>query len=344
MINKNRLKEIVGKIQNKKIMVVGDILVDQYVFTDTNRVSREAPVLILKYTNEEIVPGGASNSTNNIKALGGEPVLVGMIGNDEIGRELINIFKRKDIITDGIIIDKETHTIVKTRVMAGGFHISRQQVIRIDKETKGEIKEAVEKKIINLIKENIKSTDAVLISDYGYGILKDNVKNILLNEIKKEKKISVVDSRYNLLDFKKVTIVTPNEVEAASSVGIEIKKEEDLKRVGKILIRRLDCRGVLITRGRLGMALFEKNGNSSLIPVHGTDEVADVTGAGDTVASVLTLALSAGATLLEASILSNYAAGIVVMKRGTATATREEILDCIDGKVKKSLRDSQNNR
>lgn len=333
-MNKAKLKEIVEKIQNKKIIVIGDILVDQYVFTDTNRVSREAPVLILKYDREEIVPGGAANSVNNIKFLGGEPIPVGVIGNDEIGKELVSIFNKKNITTDGIIIDKDTHTIVKTRVMAGGYHTSRQQVIRIDKETKGEIKDIVEKKIINFIKENIKNCDAVLISDYGYGILKETIRDILLSEIRKEKKISVVDSRYNLIDFKKATIVTPNEVEAGASIGIKINREDDLKRVGKILLRKLESRGVLITRGKLGMALFEKNGNVTMIPAHGTEEVIDVTGAGDTVAGTLTLALSAGATLFEASILSNYAAGVVVVKKGTAVATKEEILDAIDGKIK----------
>lgn len=334
MINKDRLKEIIRKIQNKKIIVIGDILVDQYVFTNTNRVSREAPVLILKYTDEEIIPGGAANSVNNIKSLGGEPVPVGVVGNDEIGKELINIFRKKDINTDGIVINKDSHTTVKTRVMAGGFHTSRQQVIRIDKESKEEFKEVIEKKIINFIKENLKNSDAVLISDYGYGVLNENIKDILLKEIKKEKKNSVVDSRYNLLDFKEVTIATPNEVEASSAIGINIEKEEDLKKVGKILLRRLGSRAVLITRGRFGMVLFEKNGKVTTIPVHGTDEVSDVTGAGDTVAGMLTLALSAGADFLEASVLSNYTAGIVVMKRGTAIVTKEEVLSCIDGKIK----------
>ena len=335
MVSKDRLKELIRKMQNKKIIVVGDILVDQYIYTDTNRVSREAPVLILKYDREELVPGGASNSVNNIRAIGGDPVPIGIVGNDEIGRKIINVFEKKNISIDGVIIDKETHTTLKTRVMAGGYHTSRQQVIRIDKEAKEEIGDAVEKKIINFIKGNLKNVDAVLVSDYGYGVLNDNIKNILLAEIKKENKITVVDSRYNIIDFKKVTIVTPNEVEAGNSIGIVITNENDLRKVGKILLRRLDSRGVLITRGRYGMALFEKNGNITLIPVHGIDEVVDVTGAGDTVASVFTLALSAGASLLEASVLSNYAAGIVVMKRGTATASKEEVLESIDGKVKK---------
>jgi rfaE bifunctional protein kinase chain/domain len=333
MIKQDRLKEIIKRTQNKRILVVGDILVDQYIFTDTNRISREAPVLILKHDREEIIPGGAANSVNNIKALGGNPIPVGVIGDDETGKKLIRIFKEKNINCNGIIIDKKSHTTVKTRIMAGGYHTSRQQVVRVDKEPKEEIGTAVENKIIGFIKKNIKNVDAVLISDYGYGTLKKSIRETLLNQIKTEQKLSVVDSRYNLTDFKNVTIVTPNEIEAGQAVDLEIKNEKDLKKVGKILLTKLNSKGILITRGRLGMALFEKNGDVSIIPVNGTDEAVDATGAGDTVAGILVLSLSSGASLLESSLLANYTAGIVVMKRGTATASKEEVLSAINGKI-----------
>ena len=324
-----RLKKILNNFSKKKILVLGDLIGDEYIYGKTTRISREAPVLILKFESRKIIPGGGANSVNNICSLGGKVFPVGVIGKDEIGSNLLQIMKDKNINTAGIFVDKMHPTITKTRIMAGGYHTAKQQVIRIDKEIKNELGPGIENKILNFLKRKLPRIDAILISDYG-GVISPRIRKWLIPYAKKLKKPVVVDSRFRLLDFKGVSFITPNETEAGPSLGIKINNKQSLLYAGEKLLSDLDCKGVLITRGKEGMSLFEKNGEVTHIPIVGSDEPVDVTGAGDTVASCITLALACGAGFRDAAYLSNYAAAQVVMKRGPALVTVGEILDCLE--------------
>lgn len=326
---RERLKEILNNFSKKKILVLGDLIGDEYIYGKTTRISREAPVLILKFESREIILGGGANSVNNVWALGGKVFPVGVVGKDNIGSSLLQIMKDKKINTAGIFIDKIHPTITKTRIMAGGYHTAKQQVIRIDKEISSELSRGMEDKILNFLKTKVSQTDAILISDYG-GVVTPRIRKMLIPYAKKLNKPVVVDSRFRSLDFKGVSLITPNETEAGPALGIKIKNKQSLLYAGEKLLSELNSKGVLITRGKEGMSLFEKGGKVTHIPIVGSDEPVDVTGAGDTVASCITLALASGANFREAAYLSNYAAGQVVMKRGTAVVTVEEILNCLE--------------
>ncbi|MEK6646475.1 MAG: PfkB family carbohydrate kinase [Candidatus Firestonebacteria bacterium] len=327
----DKLISVLKKFKRKKILILGDILADEYIYGETSRLSREAPVLILKYDRRIILPGGAGNCANNISALGASSYLIGVIGDDREGKELLNVLKSHNVDVSGIVQDKNECTTVKTRIMAGGHHTSRQQVIRIDKERKSKITLSVEAKLLNKIKEIINKIDAIIISDYDQqGVLTQNIREQVLHLAKTKKKTVVVDSRYNILEFSGATVLTPSESELAQALGVTLDNDnKEIEKAGRLLLNKTNPQAVLVTRGSLGMSLFEKNGKIMHIPVCGTDEVADVTGAGDTVTSVFTLALASHLTFSEAAKLSNYAGGIVVMKRGTATANTDELKEII---------------
>lgn len=328
-MDKNTLLAVLAKFKGKKIMVLGDMIADEYVFGRTTRVSREAPVLILKYDSTEIMLGGAANSVNNVNALGGDVYPVGMVGDDVTGQNMLQIMKDKRIHGEGILINPDMLTITKTRIMAGGHHLARQQVIRIDKENDGILKKGIEDKIISYIKKVLPKMDALLISDYGEGVVSERVRASVLELVKKSERILVVDSRFNIMKYEGATLITPNETEAAPAVGMRLDAAEAVFEIGRKLMKKIQGKGVLITQGRNGMTLFEEQDKAIHIDIVGSEEAVDVTGAGDTVASCAVIALSAGAGLLEAAHLSNFAASIVVMKRGTATVTVEEIKELI---------------
>lgn len=324
-MDKNTFMTVLDNFKGKKIMVLGDMIADEYIFGRTTRVSREAPVLILKYDGTQVVLGGAANSVNNVHSLGAEVHPVGVVGADSTGKGILRIMKDKQIHTDGILTNQNMFTITKTRIMAGGHHMARQQVIRIDKENDGILKKQIEDKIIARIKEKLKQMDALLISDYGEGVVTERVRSTILDLVKKWKKILVVDSRFNIVKYEGATLITPNETEAAPAVGMRLDSADAVVEIGSKLMKKIQGKGVLITQGRNGMTLFEERDRATHIDIVGSEEAVDVTGAGDTVASCATVALAAGAELLEASHLANYAASVVVMKRGTATVTVEEI-------------------
>ncbi|MCK4533106.1 bifunctional hydroxymethylpyrimidine kinase/phosphomethylpyrimidine kinase [bacterium] len=326
---REQLKKILNNFNKKKILVLGDLIGDEYIYGKTTRISREAPVLILKFESREVILGGGANSVNNIWSLGGKVFPVGVVGKDNIGSSLLQIMKDKKINTAGVFIDKIDPTITKTRIMAGGYHTAKQQVIRVDKEISNKLSRSIEDKILNFLKIKIPQINAILISDYG-GVVTPRIIKWLIPYAKKLNKPVVVDSRFRVLDFKGVSLVTPNETEAGPSLGIKIKDKQSLLYAGEKLLSDLGCKGVLITRGKEGMSLFEKDGKVIHIPIVGSDEPVDVTGAGDTVASCITLALASGASFRDAAYLSNYAAGQVVMKRGTAVVTVGEISDCLE--------------
>jgi len=325
---KKKFKRIIDGFTKAKIAVIGDIVADIYIYGKPFKLSREAPVLVIRHDSERIVPGGAGNAINNLAQLGAIVYPISIIGNDDAGRSLLNHFANNNINLEGLIISDERETISKTRIMAGDDHTSKQQVIRIDKEAKQQIASHLEEDFLSYLTQITKSVDALIVSDYGHGVITPKIIE-KINQIARRKMV-VVDSRYNLLKYKGVTIITPNESEAEESSGILIKNDEDVVTIAKKFIKELNLKAALITRGNKGMLIAEKSGSVNYIPIFGEEDIVDITGAGDTVTSVLTLSLTSGASFYEAARLSNYAAGIVVMKSGTATLIRKELLKSVE--------------
>lgn len=325
------LLHIVTKMQNKKIMLIGDMIADVYLEGRISRISREAPVLILEHAAENVVPGGAANAVHNTATLGGKVYAVGIIGNDFSGQELTRILGTKGVVTAGFISDISRPTITKTRVMAGGQATVRQQVVRIDRESKASLSPEIERQMIEYIQQLTPQMDAVVISDYGGATVNPTVLQAAIEACRLHGKPSIVDSRYNVMEYKGVTLVKQNESEAAAAVGLKALDAQSLLEAGRSILSDLQAEAVLITQGPDGMTLFEKSGKVTHIPVTNVSEVYDVTGAGDTVVAAMILAVAAGAVYEEAACLANFAAGIVVRKPGTATATPKELQEVLGG-------------
>jgi rfaE bifunctional protein kinase chain/domain len=330
---KERLLALVDAFSSRRVVVVGDLIADEFIYGDVARVSREAPVLILKYDTTEIVGGGAANAANNVAALGGRSRLVGIAGDDVEGRRLLRSFHR-GVDRTHVIRSRGYRTPVKTRILAGGIHAARQQVVRIDRETEWPLHESVGRALARKIAPAIDDCDAVVLSDYGSGLVTPALAAVVRKVVgrrNRRRPIPVLlDSRYRLLDYRGLTTCTPNESEVEQVLGVHIKDDADaLERAGRRLLERTAMQAVLITRGSRGMALFQPKQPTTHVPIFGSDEVADVTGAGDTVIATFGLALSAGASFYEATRLANYAGGLVVMKRGTATVSSSELSEAI---------------
>lgn len=330
---KGRLLSLVAAFGARRVVVVGDLIADEFIYGEVSRVSREAPVLILKYDATDVVPGGAGNAANNVAALGARALLSGMVGRDPEGRRLLSTFPRA-VDTRQVVRARQYRTPVKTRILAGGIHSAKQQVVRIDRETGWPLSENVSRAFADKLASALAECDAVLLSDYGSGLVTPDLAAAIrrrLDRLAGGRAIPVVvDSRYRLLDFTGLTACTPNESEVERALGIQIDDDgEALERAGRTLLRRTGMQAVLITRGSRGMALFQPKQPTVHVPIFGSDEVADVTGAGDTVIATLTTALAAGASFDEATRLANYAGGLVVMKRGTATVSAKELAEAI---------------
>ncbi|SDD80934.1 bifunctional heptose 7-phosphate kinase/heptose 1-phosphate adenyltransferase [Sporomusa acidovorans] len=319
------LSRLIDNLQQKKIMVIGDMVADVYLEGAISRISREAPVLILEHAGETVVPGGAANAVHNAATLGGQVYAVGVVGNDQAGQQLAQLLGDKQVNTQGFITDPSRPTITKTRVMAGGQATVRQQVVRIDRECKEALNATVEQRLLQYITEHIRQMDVVVMSDYGSSTISPAVRQVVIDACNQAGIPSMVDSRYNIMDYKGIKFVKQNESEAAAALKIRIRDQNSLNQAGRQLCEQLQAEGVLITQGPEGMTLFERAGAISHIPVSNKSEVYDVTGAGDTVAITMMLALAAGATVYEAACLANFAAGVVVRKPGTATATPAEL-------------------
>ena len=324
-----RLRRVSGGFLARTVMVVGDVICDEYLIGKPARISREAPVIILKFTDRDVRLGGAANAANNVHALGARVVPVGVIGADRAGDEVLALFAASGISTDGIVIDRGRPTPVKTRIMAGGYQATRQQVVRLDREPNGELSPVTEDLLLERLEKLAARVDGILVSDYGYGSVSPRIFEGVRAAARASGAIVTVDSRYDLPRFGGITAATPNEAELGELTGQPVDDERSVEKAGRQLLERIDARLLLVTRGSQGLALLEREGGSSFIPIFGTDEIADVTGAGDTVIGAFTLALAAGAAPLDAATLANMAGGIVVMKRGTATVTREEILQAL---------------
>lgn len=328
-----RLLSLLDAFGSKRVLVVGDLIADEFIYGEVSRVSREAPVLILKYDATDVVPGGAGNAANNVAALGARAMLAGMVGTDPEGRRLLATFPRS-VDVRRVVRAKQYRTPVKTRILAGGVHSAKQQVVRIDRETGWPLTADVSEAFAAKLAPALGECDAVLLSDYGSGLVTPDlalaVRRALESRTPRRIVPIVVDSRYRLLDFKGLTACTPNESEVERALGVTIDDDPNaLEQAGRTLLRRTGSQAVLITRGSRGMALFLPKQPTISIPIFGSDEVADVTGAGDTVIATLTTALASGASFEEAARLANYAGGLVVMKRGTATVSADELRGAI---------------
>ncbi|MBI1846235.1 MAG: bifunctional hydroxymethylpyrimidine kinase/phosphomethylpyrimidine kinase, partial [Candidatus Rokubacteria bacterium] len=311
------------------IAVVGDLLVDEYLFGKPSRISREAPVIILTFTEREVLLGGAANAAHNVHALGARVIPIGVVGRDRGGEELLALFHRAGIATDGVLTEAGRSTPVKTRIMAGGYPATRQQVVRLDREPAGEVSPTTEDALLARLTDLAAEADAIVISDYGYGTVTPRVFERARSIARERDAVITVDSRYDLPRFTGITAATPNEAELGELAGAAVDDERAVEKAGRQLLERLDSRMLVITRGSQGMAVLEREGASTFIPIHGTDEIADVTGAGDTVISAFTVALASQASAVEAATLANMAGGLVVMKRGTATVSQTELIQTL---------------
>ena len=323
----DRLRHLVSAFSEITITVVGDLVADEFIFGEISRVSREAPVLILKHRERDVVPGGGANAIYNLADLGVNVLPVGVVGNDEPGRLLLQKFRKKHIPLSGIEKSRDYSTVTKTRVLAGMTHTTRQQVVRYDREPEHPPSDRELRHLVANAREFIKASDAVLISDYGYG----SATPAICKAIGCDSLPTIVDSRYRMLDYVGITGATPNEPEVEEALGVKIGHDRDkLLWAASELMRRMKLQSLVITRGRDGMLVSERKHNPVEIPIFGSDQVTDVTGAGDTVIATFTAATAAGASAEEAARLANYAGGIVVMKRGTATVSRQELFDAIE--------------
>jgi rfaE bifunctional protein kinase chain/domain len=326
-----RLQHIVRAFRGRRVAVLGDLIADEYVYGRVARVSREAPVLILEYDSTEIVPGGAGNAASNVAALGGTADLVALVGRDEPGRRLLGALPAR-CERRALVRPAGYHTPVKTRILAGGIHSAKQQVVRIDRRTQEPIRDEWRAAWLDAARRQVRGADAVLVSDYGSGLVTPALVSGLARPLRAGRRPVpvLVDSRYELLRFRGLTACTPNESEVEQALDVRIDdRPRVLERAGRAVLRRTRMDAVLVTRGSRGMALFEPGAPTVHIPIFGSDEIADVTGAGDTVMATLTLALAAGATMAEAARLANYAGGLVVMKRGTATVSAAELREAV---------------
>ena len=327
----DRLRKIVDAFSRLTITVVADLVADEFIYGEISRVSREAPVLILKHRERTVVPGGGGNAVYNLAALGVTVLPVGVVGDDEPGRLLLRAFRQRRISTSGILRLKGYTTVTKTRILAGMTHTARQQVVRVDREPERELDFMHQQDLVASANRFLRASDALLVSDYGYGAATPQMLKDLRSRGTLEDMPVTLDSRYRLLEFAGATAATPNEPEVEHALGLRIGADSaSLLAAGKKILERMKLDALVITRGRDGMVAFARRSQPVEIPIHGSDQVADVTGAGDTVIATFTAALAAGADAAEAAHLANYAGGIVVMKRGTATVSREELLQAVE--------------
>ena len=326
-----QLLALVGALKGRRVAVIGDVVADEFVYGRVARVSREAPVLILEYDSTEVVPGAGANAANNAAALGAEVTLASLVGTDDTtGRALAALHARVD--RRPVVRARRATTPVKTRILAGGVHSAKQQVVRIDRGVGAAIDPTGRAAFEQRARRACARADAVLVSDYGSGLVTPRLVNDLRAEIRRAGRGTpiLVDSRHGLLRFTGLTACTPNESEVEQALGVRINDDlRVLERAGRAVLEQTRNRAVLVTRGSRGMALFQREVPTVHIPIYGSDEIADVTGAGDTVMATMTLALAAGASFEMAARLANYAGGLVVMKRGTATVSARELRDAV---------------
>ena len=332
-----RQLDLIDAFQRVRVAVAGDLIADEFIYGQIDRVSREAPVLILSYDSAEVLPGGAGNAARNTGSLGASVDLVGAVGRDPAGRGLYTALQAAADVS-GVVQASGLVTPVKTRILAGGVHSAKQQVVRIDRAGRG-LTPTTQRRVEAALARAMTRAEALIVSDYGSGLVTPAVVERAVAQAGGQRPpVVLVDSRYDLGGYAGMTACTPNESEVETLLGIRIDDNRRiLEDAGRHLLDRLQCRAVLITRGSRGMALFEPRRPTDHIPIVGSDQVTDVTGAGDTVIATFAVALAAGATFGEAARLANHAGGIVVMKRGTAVATRGELIAAVGGPSRRTV-------
>ena len=316
-----RLIEIVRAFGDRRVVVVGDAIADQFLYGNISRVSREAPVFILRHEQTETVPGGAANCAVNLAALGARVSLIAAVGKDEAGTDLRRKLSSAGVNVDGVIVSDKLQTTTKVRILAGHAHSNKQQVIRIDYDAKPLGDDELRQSILNMLTSASSAADAIVISDYNYGVVDDRAIALIRDSLPKP---ILIDSRFRLAEFTGFTAATPNEDEVEHLIGHSLTSVEELESAAKTLKERLNHKALLVTRGAHGMMLIEDH-SPLHIPAVGAQQSVDVTGAGDTVIATFTLAIASGASFADAAHLANYAGGLVVMKRGTASVTPSEL-------------------
>ncbi len=310
----------IDKFPRTRVLVIGDIIMDEYLWGDVSRISPEAPVPVVDVKRETKMLGGAGNVVNNISSLGGEAILCGVVGDDSTGRQVVQLLKTLGVTTEGILQEPDRPTTIKTRIVA-----QHQQVVRFDRESRREILPESVERLLGFVSRLRKDIQAIVVSDYAKGVISHQLMKGLRDLVADSKIVLGVDPKKNNFAFYKgIDVITPNHHEASAFSGIEIVDDETLMRAGKQILRHLKCRSVLITQGKDGMTLFEKTGEPIHIPTVAR-KVFDVTGAGDTVISTFCLGLAAGMDFKAAAVISNFAAGIVVGEVGTSTVKAEEL-------------------
>jgi rfaE bifunctional protein kinase chain/domain len=323
------IDKLVQKFKKTTLLVVGDIMIDEFIWGTVSRISPEAPVPVVTVTHEDLMLGGAANVVHNVHSLGGRVLLAGVIGDDQMGEKIKRLMAEEKIDGGGLIVETGRRTTVKTRIIAHS-----QQVVRFDRENQEPINTKSQESLLRYIEKSWKKVDGIIISDYGKGLIIPDMMDFIIHRKKDDGKLVAVDPKMNNFNlYTGATIVTPNRQEAEAASGKQIKNEGTLMEVGKSLLERFASQAVLITRGEEGMVLLDRRGGFINVPTM-AKEVYDVTGAGDTVISALTLALAAGSTFSEAAVVANYAAGIVVGKVGTATVKPEELRKAFSGRAR----------
>lgn len=326
-VDKTKLINYIKKLSEPSVLVIGDLALDEMIYGDTERISREAPVLILQHTHTNLILGGASNAANNASVINnGKVSVVGVIGEDYHANDLIETFKKANVNTKYLVKDKNRKTITKTRISGSCSHSITQQIVRIDRQTNEPIAKETEDLILKNIEHAIPKHDAIILSDYHIGTLTQKVIDKSIELANKHGKIIVVDAQKDLDKYKNVTSMTPNLPDTQKFVGFFINNDEQMDLAGKKLLETVNSDSILITCGDKGMVVFDKDGTKNEIPVFNKAKVFDVTGAGDTVTAVYTLALAVGAEPKYAAIIGNIAASIVITQFGCATTTTDEIL------------------
>lgn len=330
-INKEQLVSYIKKLNEPKVLVIGDLAIDEMIYGDAERISREAPVLILRHSNTKLILGAASNAAHNVSTLNnGKVSVIGVCGDDFQATQLRETFEEANVNCGLLVVDPSRKTTTKTRISGSITTSITQQIVRIDRQTNALLSPEIEEEVLKQIERAIPEHDAVILSNYHIGTLTPKIIQETIRLANQYNKVVVVDAQRDLEIYKNVTSMTPNLPDTQKSVGFEIETEEDLKHAGDKLLDATNAKSILITCGADGMFVTRAHGNYTKIPVFNKSEVFDVTGAGDTVTAVYTLALAAGAEPSYAAIIGNIAASIVVRQFGCATTTIDEILSAVD--------------
>lgn len=323
-ISRPRAQSLTADFRDKRVIVLGDLMLDEFIWGRVRRISPEAPVPVVEIERQTLALGGAGNVASNLVSLGARPVPIGVVGDDDAAVRLKLAFARSGLATESLVVDATRPTTLKTRIVA-----HNQQIVRADRESRSAIDSDTEIRVVQAFERELETADAVVVSDYNKGLLTPAVLERVLKAARARNRLVCLDPK--LRDFSRyqpVTVITPNHQEAVSAAGLDDDGEDSVIQAGRRILELLDSQAVLVTRGEEGMSLFTDDGEVTHIPTVAR-EVFDVTGAGDTVIATLALGLAAGASAIEAAILANHAAGVVVGKVGTATVTPEELLSTI---------------